>query len=52
MKILFLHRNFPAQFRHIAPFLASDNDNEVVFITNNKSVELPNVKKVCYELKR
>lgn len=52
MKILFLHRNFPAQFRHVAPALARDPKNEVVFITNNKTLNLPNIKKIIYEPKR
>ncbi len=52
MNILFLHRNFPAQFRYIAPFLANNPNNNVVFVTNNKTVNFPNIKKVVYELKR
>lgn len=52
MNILFLHRNFPAQFRHILPILASDPNNKVVFITNNDTVHMKNVMKVQYKLKR
>lgn len=52
MNILFLHRNFPAQFRHIAPALASNPNNNVVFITQNDTFNLPNVKKIVYNLKR
>jgi len=52
MNILFLHRNFPAQFRYIAPALANDKDNKVVFITNNTTTNLPNITKVSYKLKR
>lgn len=52
MNILFLHRNFPAQFRHISAELAKDPHNNVVFITNNDKLELPNIKKVYYKLKR
>lgn len=52
MNILFLHRNFPAQFRHIAPYFASNPDNNVVFITNNTTVNFPNIRKICYKLKR
>lgn len=52
MNILFLHRNFPAQFRHIAPELAKDKNNNVVFITNNKDRNLANIKKYIYEPKR
>lgn len=52
MNILFLHRNFPAQFRHISAALAQDKDNKVVFITNNDKLQLPNIQKVFYKPKR
>lgn len=52
MNILFLHRNFPAQFRHISAALANDTNNNVVFITNNDRLQLPNIKKVYYKPKR
>ena len=52
MNILFLHRNFPAQFRHILPVLANDKNNKVVFITNNDKMTMDNVLKVVYKLKR
>ena len=52
MNILFLHRNFPAQFRHILPVLANDKNNRVVFITNNDKMNMDNVLKVVYKLKR
>ncbi len=52
MNILFLHRNFPAQFRHIAAALANDPSNKVFFITNNDKLQLPNINKVIYKLKR
>lgn len=52
MNILFLHRNFPAQFRHISAALASDTKNKVVFITNNDKLQLPNIQKVYYKPKR
>jgi glycosyltransferase involved in cell wall biosynthesis len=32
MKFLFIHQNFPGQFRHIAKFLAQDELNQVVAI--------------------
>lgn len=52
MNILFLHRNFPAQFRHIATTLAQDPKNNVFFITNNDKLSLPNIKKIIYKTKR
>lgn len=52
MNILFLHRNFPAQFRHIATALANDSKNRVFFITNNDKLQLPRINKVYYKPKR
>ncbi|MBD1913418.1 MULTISPECIES: glycosyltransferase family 4 protein [unclassified Leptolyngbya] len=46
MRILFLHPNFPAQFRHIATALAQNPNNEVVFGTLRQEGELPGVRKV------
>jgi len=33
MNVLFLHQNFPAQFKHLAPALAADPANRVVSLT-------------------
>lgn len=52
MRILFLHPNFPAQFRHVATALAKDNSNEVFFGTTRREGSLPGVKKVFYQAKR
>lgn len=52
MNILFLHRNFPAQFRYIIQELAKNKENKVVFITNNNSRTIPGVLKIPYKLKR
>lgn len=46
MKILFIHPNFPGQYKHVARHMASDSSNEVVFICNPKPKEIPNVRKV------
>lgn len=48
MKILFLHSNFPAQFRHLAPFLALNPENRVLFATARKEGQIPGVYKICY----
>jgi len=52
MNILFLHRNFPAQYRHIAFELAKDPSNKVFFITNNDTLQIEGVNKIVYKLKR
>lgn len=53
MKILFSHRNFPAQFRHILIELAKDSNNEIVFITGTyNDLAIKGVKKYIYNLKR
>lgn len=49
MNILFLHPNFPAQFRHIATVLAKDSQNKVAFGTTREDGELPGVRKIIYK---
>jgi glycosyltransferase involved in cell wall biosynthesis len=48
MRILFLHSNFPAQFRHLAVALAQDPQHQVVFGTKRAQGRLPRVHKVLY----
>lgn len=50
MQILFLHPNFPAQFRHLATVLGSNPNNTVVFGTKNERPEwvIPGVKKALF----
>jgi glycosyltransferase involved in cell wall biosynthesis len=43
MKILFIHQNFPGQFKFLAPALAADPANEVVAMTMQKT----DVKQWC-----
>jgi glycosyltransferase involved in cell wall biosynthesis len=52
MRILFLHSNFPAQFRHIATALAKDPQHQVVFGTKQAKGSLPGVHKVLYRVLR
>jgi glycosyltransferase involved in cell wall biosynthesis len=52
MRFLFLHSNFPAQFRHLVTVLANDPDHEVVFGTMRPDGNIPGVKKVLYKLAR
>ncbi|NET61130.1 MAG: glycosyl transferase family 1, partial [Symploca sp. SIO2E6] len=52
MQILFLHSNFPAQFRHLAVALAKDPNNRVVFGTMRREGSLPGVTKALYSPNR
>ena len=52
MKILFLHPNFPAQFRHLATVLGANKQNTVVFATNRREGNISGVNKVVYEKSR
>ncbi|MCT7961047.1 glycosyltransferase family 4 protein [Laspinema sp. D1] len=54
MRILFLHPNFPAQFRHLATVLGSNPNNQVVFGTKNERPEwvIPGVKKALFSPSR
>ncbi len=53
MNILFLHRNFPGQFRYVIHQLSEDENNKIVFVTNNNTVpSFDGVAKVVYKLKR
>lgn len=52
MKILFLHPNFPAQFRHLATVLGQDSRNTVIYATNRREGEIDGVTKVIYEKSR
>ncbi|MFK8186157.1 MAG: glycosyltransferase family 4 protein [Phormidesmis sp.] len=52
MKVLFLHQNFPAQFRHLAIALGKDSKNQVVFATTRKEGQIKGVNKVLYQPSR
>lgn len=52
MNVLFLHPNFPAQFRHAAVALARDPENRVVFATAREDGRLPGVHKVVFKPSR
>src|SRR5262245_50587956 len=49
MRVLFLHRNFPAQYRHVAAAMATDKSNEVVFGTRDGGDTIPGVRKVLFK---
>ncbi|HWR41436.1 MAG TPA: glycosyltransferase [Patescibacteria group bacterium] len=48
MRVLFLHRSFPAQFRYLAAQLALQPMNQVAFLTNREGGILPGVNKILY----
>ena len=52
VRALFVHNNFPAQFRDLAPALAADPGNEVVFATQETQRNLPGVRKVAWQTAR
>ena len=49
MHVLFLHKNFPAQFRYIAPRLAREHGWTCTFVTSQPKHELPGVTKLIYQ---
>lgn len=52
MRILFLHPNFPAQFRHLATTLAKNPKHQVVFGTMRQQGSITGVKKLIYQPSR
>jgi hypothetical protein len=48
MNYLFVHRNFPGQYRHLVRHLAAIPGNRVVFITQRKDATLPGVTNIVY----
>ncbi len=52
MRILFLHPNFPAQFRHPAAILAQNPNHKVVFGTMRQEGAIPGVTKALYRPSR
>lgn len=52
MRVLFVHQNFPAQYRHLAPALAAEADSQVVALSFNQSPPLPGVQPLYYQLPR
>ena len=49
MNILFIHQNMPGQYKHLAPALARDRHNNVVFLTKRDDVLLPGVARATYK---
>jgi glycosyltransferase involved in cell wall biosynthesis len=49
MNFLFVHQNFPGQYRYLAGKLAADRDNRVVAITKREEKILERVERVLYK---
>jgi hypothetical protein len=45
---LFIHQNFPAQYRHVVRHLADQPGNQVVFITQPNDNVMQGVTKLSY----
>lgn len=50
--IVFIHQNMPGQFKNLCQALAKNEKNTVYFITKKKTVSLPNVHRIIYDLSR
>lgn len=49
MRVLFLHNNFPAQYRHVARKLAEKKKNQVVFASHRAVEKIPGVINLLYK---
>ena len=52
MDVLFIHQNFPGQFKHLAPALAAIPGNRVKVLTMRECPEYPGIDVVRYGLTR
>ena len=52
MRVLFVHQNFPGQYKHLAPALVQRRKCEVVALAINRQPTPQNIKVVYYEPKR
>jgi len=52
MKTLFVHQNFPGQFRHVAAKLGQESGNEVMALTMNDASGMSGVSIVKYQTAR
>jgi glycosyltransferase involved in cell wall biosynthesis len=52
MRVLFLHKNFPGQYLHLAQAIARNPNHQVLFVTQNTDTELENIQKVVFKPSR
>lgn len=51
MRVLFIHQNFPGQFKHLAPALSA-RGHQVVALTISQPPQMPGVQVIPYGVKR
>jgi len=51
MRILFLHQNFPGQFKHLAIHYGAHPEHDALFITKRNANKIPGVRKIIYKIK-
>jgi glycosyltransferase involved in cell wall biosynthesis len=52
MRILFVHQNFPGQFKHLAPVLSADKSNQVVGFSMNNVQGSETLRVINYQVAR
>ena len=51
MKILFIHMNFPGQYKHVVASLGANPEHQVAFITaNKKTPDIPGIKRISLDI--
>ena len=50
--VVFIHQNMPGQFKNICARISQNKNNKIIFITKRKEIQLSNIEKITYELKR
>ena len=50
MIYLFIHQNFPAQYKHLIQYLSDQTGNEIYFITQSNDPTIAGVKKLVYNV--
>jgi len=50
MNVLFIHNNFPGQYKHLVDALARDKRHQVAFITTRADLDIPGVRKFIVDI--
>lgn len=51
MHLLFVHQNFPAQFGHIASYLARDGEHRCTFVSQHPPARVGGIERIQYTIK-